>query len=125
MNHTQLIESAAKRMGTTNHEEAERAIAAVLITLGETLRRRELPDVAAALSPDLAALLCERACPRPRNVCEFVARVAQREGVSQGFALEHSQAVLDALSNALGLAARERLRADVWPDLLVPTLRGR
>jgi uncharacterized protein (DUF2267 family) len=82
--------------------EAERAARAVLQTLSERLTGGEAGDIALFLPEELRQLLTS--APEPAEAFgadEFVRRVAQREGVDDATAREHTRAVFVALGAAV------------------------
>jgi uncharacterized protein (DUF2267 family) len=82
---------------------AERATEAVLWTLAERLAGGEVDDLIEALPEELRPAL-ERGKSRKAqrlSLDEFVARVAEREGVPTEEALEHAQAVFTTLREAV------------------------
>jgi uncharacterized protein (DUF2267 family) len=97
-----FIERVEGRAGL-DRAGAERATAAVLWTLAERLAGGEVDDLIEALPEELRPAL-ERGKSRKAqrlSLDEFVARVAEREGVSTEEALDHAQAVFTTLREAL------------------------
>jgi uncharacterized protein (DUF2267 family) len=101
--------------------EAHRAGETVLETLAERIAGGEVEDLAEELPRELRAPL-ERGRERSRgkaqrmSLDEFVARIAEREGVSYEQALEHARAVFATL--------RETLTDKEFSDLLAELPRG-
>jgi uncharacterized protein (DUF2267 family) len=86
---------------------ARRATEAVLETLAERISAGEVDDLVARLPRELHAPLkvgsgLSSGVARKMSLDEFVARVAEREGVPPADALEHTRAVLTALREAVG-----------------------
>jgi uncharacterized protein (DUF2267 family) len=100
---------------------AKRALEAVLQTLAERIAGGEVDDLVAALPAELRPAL-ERGRERMggkaqrMSLSEFVACVAEREGVPQEAALDHAQAVFRTL--------REVLAERAWSHLLAELPRG-
>ena len=119
-------------------DEAERAIAATLSTLGERLSAREAARLAAQLAPPLRAPLTRPGASHGTfDAREFLRRVAAREGVARSQAFHHARAVLHVLEEAISAGERRRLRsalspgcatllrppaAALWPDAHEPRL---
>jgi uncharacterized protein (DUF2267 family) len=84
-----------------DHQTAERAVQAVLQTLGERLSVGEARDLAEQLPPDIGAWLApDRRSPR-MSVQDFLRCVAVREGIDIGTAACHARAVFVALGRAV------------------------
>lgn len=104
-----------------DRRDAQRALEAVLETLAERIAGGEADDLAASLPEELRPPL-ERGRDRTggkaqrMSLDEFVARVAEREGVSTEAALDHAQAVFTTL--------REVIPDKEWSDLLAELPRG-
>jgi uncharacterized protein (DUF2267 family) len=86
---------------------AEAATNAVLETLAERLDGGEVEDLVERLPLELRAPLKHGDArtggePTPMSVDEFVARVAEREGVGLDLAFEHVRVVLETLREAVG-----------------------
>jgi uncharacterized protein (DUF2267 family) len=110
----ELVDRISGRAGLDT-AAAERATDAVLETLGERIAAGEADDIAASLPAELRPPI-ERGTRRTRgkatrmSLDDFVARVAEREGVSWEEALEHARAVFTTL--------REALPDKEWSDML-------
>jgi uncharacterized protein (DUF2267 family) len=107
-----LIDRVAELTGL-DEDRARRATEAVLETLAVRISAGELHDVIDELPADLVPAL-ERGLAESREATrmsadEFVARVAEREGVSVQEAREHAQAVFAAL--------REVITANEFSDM--------
>jgi uncharacterized protein (DUF2267 family) len=118
------VEVFAKRVARRSAldiSEANRASEAVLETLAERIAGGEADDIAEELPEGLRPPL-ERGKARTRgkaqkmSLDEFVARVAEREGVSYEQALDHARAVFATL--------RETLTDKEFSDLLSELPRG-
>ena len=106
----------ARAAGGLDQADAERATNATLSTLGERLPAGELDDLAAQLPRELQALLRSRgARPRDFDADAFLARMADREGLSTSEALHHARAVFDVLEQAVTGPELRHLR-DRLPD---------
>jgi uncharacterized protein (DUF2267 family) len=84
-----------------DREQARRAVEAVLATLAERISDGEAEDLEAELPANLRPALerglrASRAA-RPMSVDEFIARVAEREGVGREEAERHAREVFAAL----------------------------
>jgi uncharacterized protein (DUF2267 family) len=91
-------------------EEAERAVSATLLTLGDRLSSGESRDLAAQLQPELGAILESDTPAHAFDAEEFVRRVAEREGVNPATAERHVRAVFAALARAV--------TPDEWADMI-------
>ena len=89
------------RAGLT-HPQAERATDAALVTLSERITPRKTEVLATGLPRDLRDRV---RAPKGRaedfDADEFVRRVGEREGVTEGDAAAHAQAVLATLAEAV------------------------
>jgi uncharacterized protein (DUF2267 family) len=94
---------------------AERALAAVLETLGERLPHAQASGLAGALPPSLAQRVMRRLAPGELSAETFFARIAEREGIKEGFGREHAQVVGRALIERLPPAVIEPVCA-VLPE---------
>jgi putative drug exporter of the RND superfamily len=89
------------RAGLT-HPQAERATDAALVTLSERITPRETEVLATGLPRDLrASVRASNGGTEDFDADEFVRRVGEREGVTQGDATAHAQAVLATLAEAV------------------------
>jgi uncharacterized protein (DUF2267 family) len=91
-----------EQTGGLDRPESERAAAAVLRTLAERITRGEAEDIAAFLPEEVRPLLMS--VPEPAEAFdhhEFIRRVAEREGVDQQTAFDHTRAVFTALGAAV------------------------
>ncbi len=150
MDQAQLLEDIQTRMGGASEAQAERAVVATLSGLAEVVRTVDLEPLAQALPRCYAQVLYQRhrdasetlrsgdrrvssaavgnpQCGPDRQVdlATFFARVASREGVPIGYAMEHAQAVCRALWGLIDEQARAQLSIALWPELLRPSLQDR
>jgi uncharacterized protein (DUF2267 family) len=123
MDESELIEIVKTRIGAATDADAERAIEAVLTTLGERMPAVDVQVVAAELPPRFARAMQLRSHDPGMSLEEFYARVSRRAGLSHGFAREHVQAVCRALYALLDPRAQPCI--DVWPELVRPSLADR
>jgi uncharacterized protein (DUF2267 family) len=107
-------------------EAAGRAVRAVLETLAERIDAGEARDLAASLSPALAASLHTTTPAEGFDADEFVRRVAQREGVDVHTVERHVPIVLEALQRAAGDLEYRDMAAELPTDYarLLPTGRS-
>ena len=120
MNHKEFVEFVAQAAGDDTGT-AERAVHAVLQTLGERLGADEGRQLVSELPPELGPWL-HTAGPAERfDAVEFVRRVAEREGTDRVTAERHVKAVLIALSRATSddkyRDLKDRLSKDYAPLL--------
>lgn len=103
MDHEQFVRYVERVVaGGLSFEDAERAIAATLTTLGECLAPADARNLAAQLTAELQRpLVGPHARPPVRSLEEFLGRVADREDVTPSEALHHARAVFDALTEAV------------------------
>lgn len=116
-NEQDFLAEVARRAGFSGAEQARRASVAVLASLGERLVPDERRAVALALPEVLAQPLLGAESSADFGADELYRRVADREGTPLGFAVEHTQAVLEALGATLPLATRVRLERHLGPAL--------
>jgi uncharacterized protein (DUF2267 family) len=115
-----ILDRVEGRAGLDRHD-ARQALKSVLETLAERIAGGEADDLAAWLPEELRPPL-ERGRDRTGGKAqrmsfdEFVARVAEREGVATEQALEHARAVFTTL--------REVIPDKEWSDLLAELPRG-
>jgi uncharacterized protein (DUF2267 family) len=101
--------------GIDDDDTARRAIRAVTALVLEQLSPRDRAWLAACLPQRLDA---SPAPARPADTLhDFYDRVASREGVEPGFAVEHAQCVCRAIGEQLDERARDRLARLVPDDL--------
>jgi uncharacterized protein (DUF2267 family) len=113
----ELVDRVEGRAGL-DRAGAERALAAVLETLGERIAGGEVDDIAAHLPQQLREPL-ERGKANSGgkaqriSLDEFVGRIADRQGVVWEDALEHARAVFATLREAIP----EKEWSDMWAEL--------
>lgn len=110
MTYEQFLEKVMSRAGFERTEEADKAARATLQTLAERLVEDEKSPLAAELPEPLAQLLSAGAYEGDFDITELYERVRRREGSAIGFAVEHTQAVCEALAGALPEPVLVRLR---------------
>jgi uncharacterized protein (DUF2267 family) len=115
-----IVERVEGRAGL-DRRGARAAVEAVLEALAERVAGGEVDDLAAALPDELRQPLARgrvrtRGKAQRMSLDEFIARVAEREGVSDEAALEHAQAVFTTL--------REVIPDKEWSDLLAELPRA-
>jgi uncharacterized protein (DUF2267 family) len=113
MNAAAFFDDVGRLGGFTTRREAERAASATLATLGATLVEEALRTIAAKTGPSIEEML-RRGLHRQGGVDldldEFYVRVSNRERVALGFAVEHAQAVCEALVSQLSESTLTRIR---------------
>jgi uncharacterized protein (DUF2267 family) len=97
MEYAELLEKAGS-LGGVEPLRAERAIEAVLETLGEALPDEEARVLAAELPAPASAWLLRRRVPGRFARSVLYDRVARRTGGSAGFAVEQTQAICELLA---------------------------
>jgi RND superfamily putative drug exporter len=103
------------RAGLTR-TEAQRATDAALATLSERISPRETQVLATGLPRDLRSSVSGQGRGTERfDADEFVRRVSEREGVSDGEAAVHAQAVLATLAESVP-GDLDYVRAQLSPD---------
>lgn len=110
MTYSELLSHVAERSGLASPQQAERTVRAVLGVIRERLSWPTLQALAEDLPAPLAASLRVAGTPEEFDLVELYARVARREGVRPGFALEHTGIVCQVIAEALTPAALYRLR---------------
>ncbi len=117
MTQDELLSAVAERAGLPGLEEAERTVRVVLGVIGERLSWPALQALAEDLPASLSALLPGVASHEEFGLAEFYSRVARREDVQLGFAVEHASVVCQAVAETLSPAALYRLR-EALPDAI-------
>jgi len=113
-----LTQAVLERGALETESEAERTVQAVLSVLAERLSRSEAEALADELPATWAETLRAGRFERAFERDELVVRVAEREGVPRGFALEHTEVVCATLAGALSEATMARLERALTPSLL-------
>ena len=111
-----FIEDIRARAGLLTQEEAIGAAEATLETLGEVLENDARQDIATGLPEGLASALRRSQAGQRLQHDEFYERVTEREQQGRGMAMQHAQAVCQALSQALSSEQRSKLRGMVPED---------
>ncbi len=135
MTELELYEQVALCGGLTSEIETARVTRAVLASLAETLSWSEAEAIADELPPTVAPALHVAKHGQRLDCRELAERVAEREGVDWGFAVEHLQSVCRVLGEILSPTVRERLERTLPPTIASlfdprqksepPTLSGR
>jgi len=123
MDHDVFLERVRRWGGLAQRREADLAIAATTRALREALTDDEAQALTPELSPPLAHIMRSRTTNLRLGSKEFFERVARYEGVAARFAVEHAQAVCQALASVLPPSSVERLsRAapELAPFFVVP-----
>jgi uncharacterized protein (DUF2267 family) len=115
----ELAERVALHAGL-DRDGAERALTAVASVLGQRLGRPEAEALAGELPAACGAALLGAAFDGAFDRDDFVARVAAREGVAAGFAIEHVVAVLGAIGEAASQPTLARLEHALGAELFAP-----
>lgn len=115
MGRDEFLKAVRERANLASREEAERATAAVLRTLGERLAGGEPHDLASQLPEELAGYVRREggAQADPFPLEEFYRRVAEREGTDQKAAEDHARAVVGVLREAVTSGEIEDVRAQL------------
>jgi uncharacterized protein (DUF2267 family) len=105
MDDDDFVRRVAELAGWSDREEARRATEAVLETLAERISEGEVDDLMVelpgTLRPALERGLRQSRAAKPMTADEFVARVAEREGVDLDEAEQHASVVFTALREAI------------------------
>lgn len=109
MTHEEMIQRISDRTGLDSRE-AERAAFAVLSVVGERLSRRAAEELAGELPIRIGGFLFGRDHGGEFDLQELYARVAAREDVRLGFAIEHATVVCETVAEALSAGALYGLR---------------
>ncbi|MCY1023252.1 DUF2267 domain-containing protein [Pyxidicoccus sp. MSG2] len=113
MTHDEFLARVAERAGLSGPEEASRVARAVLGVVGERLGRRAVLRLAEDLPGPLEGMLRNDGPGQDFDEDALYARVAGREHVRPGFAVEHTGVVCQALAEALSEGALHRLHEDL------------
>jgi uncharacterized protein (DUF2267 family) len=98
--YNQFIRSVRDRAWFASDVDAVTAIRAVLEVLGRRITIGQADDLAAAIPVDLRPSLRQSPAAQPFGRDEFLAQIADREGIDPATAAEHARAVLSALADA-------------------------
>jgi uncharacterized protein (DUF2267 family) len=123
MDHDTFLNRVKRWGGMPRQREADLAISATLRALREALADDEADALARELSPPLAHIMRSRASLAGFGTKQFYERAAHYEGVSPQFAMEHAQAVCQALASVLPPASVARIShaaPELAPLFVVP-----
>jgi uncharacterized protein (DUF2267 family) len=124
MDHDVFLQRVQRWGGMTRRREIDLAISATLRALRDALSDDEAGALARELSPPLGHIMRSRAAAAgPIGAKEFYERAARYEGVSPRFAIEHAQAVCQALASVLpplSIARVSRAAPELAPLFEVP-----
>ena len=112
----EFIKQVKERAGLGSREEAIEATHATLSVLGERLYGGERDDLAAQLPPELQSFLMEAQESNKFDVDEFFVRVSEEENCAVDEAVEHAQAVIDVLCEAVTEGEIEDIKAQLPKD---------
>ncbi|HLV64706.1 MAG TPA: DUF2267 domain-containing protein [Polyangiaceae bacterium] len=99
-----------------NEEEARGALRATLAVLGEQLHEDERRLIAEELPRELGGLVVRQHRKPAPSVEAFARRVAEREDIAPGRAIEHAEIACSVLGDVLARPTRERLLEEI-PNL--------
>lgn len=116
LKYEEFIERIERLAALESRDAAERALRATLKTLAERLLADERRLVAEQLPRGLAEEVLSPQKPGVFDSKEFFERVAAREGVGPGYALEHVQSVCEVLGTVLDSTTLRRLRGELGDD---------
>lgn len=118
MKYDEFISEVESRARLGSREEAERASAATLETLGERLAGGEAKDLASQLPSELALYLQkgDSSVKTPFLLDEFFWRISQREGVDLNDATFHARVVVALLSEVVTMGEIENVKAQLPKD---------
>ncbi|NMO20103.1 DUF2267 domain-containing protein [Pyxidicoccus fallax] len=109
MTHDEFLSRVTERAGLSDTAEAARTARAVLGVVGERLGRWERRALAEDLPAPLTGMLEDGTSGQDFDLAELHARVACREHVRPGFAMEHTGIVCQVLAEALSEGTLHRL----------------
>ncbi|MFP2930696.1 DUF2267 domain-containing protein [Pyxidicoccus sp. 3LG] len=113
MTHAEFLSRIAERAGLADSHEAARTARAVLDLVGQQLGRKALQVLAEDLPAPVMGMLGDGAHGQDFDLEELHARVAGREHVRPGFAVEHTEIVCQVLAEALSEGGLHRLRENL------------
>jgi uncharacterized protein (DUF2267 family) len=114
-----LLQASMSRSALGDRELALRAVASTLEALGECLSPHDAEQLATSLPLDLAQAVGRARWHRAADAEEFFAVVSAKEGVRLGLAIEHAQAVCEALAEYLDPEVRIQLERHLPSELAV------
>ncbi|QSQ26123.1 DUF2267 domain-containing protein [Pyxidicoccus parkwayensis] len=109
MTHDDFLMRVAERAGLSGPEEAARVASAVLGVVGERLGRKEVLRLAEDLPAPLVRMLETDGPEQDFDEDALYTRIAGREHVRPGFAMEHTGVVCGVLAEALSDGSLHRL----------------
>lgn len=124
MTHDEFLARVTERAGLSGPEESSRVVGAVLGVVGQRLGRKEVERLAEDLPTSVARMLKTDGPGQDFDVDALYERVAGREHVRPGFAMEHTGVICQVLAEALSEGALHRLH-DVLPEPLAALLSPR
>lgn len=95
----QYIKSVRDRARFASDINAVKAIRAVLEVLGQRITLGQADNMAAALPVDFRSALRQSPLAQPLGLDEFLAQIADKDGVDPATAEEHARAVLSVLAD--------------------------
>lgn len=113
MTYDEFLSRVAERAGLRSAEEAARVARAVLGVVGERLDRRDRQLLTEDLPAPLSASLRRDSHGQDFDLKELHARVASREHIRPGFAVEHTGIVCQVLAEALSEGTLHRLHENL------------
>lgn len=111
MTREELLSQVAERAGLAGLEEAAQTVRAVLAVLCERLSWPTIQALSGELPVPLPTGMRGGSPQEGFDLAELHARVARREDVRPGFAVEHTGVVCQVVAEALSPGALHRLRA--------------
>jgi uncharacterized protein (DUF2267 family) len=116
MRFSQFVGQAQHRLELPDEGPALRAIRATLTTLGERIQAGEAEDLAASLPMEIDRFLTAAESGQRFDYAEFVARVADREGVDRSEAAYHSKRVLELVAESVAPGEIAQVRGQLPED---------
>ena len=114
-----VLERVRERTGLADVDEARRCASAVLAAVSQGLSHATLEAIRGELPPDLAALWIAPEHRRTVTLRSVLSAVSGREGVANGFALEHTTVVAEAMARTLRPEVLRLLREELPWDVAV------
>ncbi len=122
MEHASLLAEIRKRTGLAQDPEAQRLLTSTLQALGSALMLQDRERWASYLPTSLQQALLQAEYAGPLAAHAIYARVRATEGGFSGVAIEHAQAVISALAEALDADDRALLARHL-PDEIAALVR--
>lgn len=113
----EFIKEVKERAGLSSREEAIEATHATLSVLGERLFGGERDHLAAQLPSELQSFLMEAEGSSKFDVDEFFVRISEEENCAVDEAVEHAQAVINVLCDAVTAGEIDDLKAQLPKDI--------